>query len=105
MPSAEKTWPTNQCYYKTIWNKRNLATEHGEDYMTGCLLDYEYDIKNHYRFIAVDLSWQKELDDEEKAIQQIKFIGQLKKLDSNCYRQWQIHFSKNQRNATKILSK
>ena len=32
MSSVEKTWPTNQCYYKMIWNKRNLATEHGEDY-------------------------------------------------------------------------
>ena len=27
----------------------------GEDYTTGCLLDYEY-IKNHYRLAAVDLS-------------------------------------------------
>ena len=54
----------------------------GEDYTTGCLLDYEY-IKNHYRFLAVDLSRQKELDADPKAIQQIEFVGQLKKLDAN----------------------
>ena len=35
--------------------------------------------KNHYRLIAVDLSRQKELDADPKAIQQIEFVGQLKK--------------------------
>ena len=40
-----------------------------EDYTTGCLFGYEY-IKNHYRFIAVDLGRQKELDADPKAIQQ-----------------------------------
>ena len=35
-----------------------LTTGQGEDYTTGCLLDYDY-IKNHYRLIAVDLSRQK----------------------------------------------
>ena len=39
----------------------------GEDYTTGCLLDYEY-IKSHYRFIAVDLSREKELDSDQTAI-------------------------------------
>ena len=54
---------------------RKLTTLQGEDYTTGCLLDYEY-IKNHYRLIAVDLSRQKELDADPKAIQQIEFVGQ-----------------------------
>ena len=56
---------------------RKLTRGQGEDYTAGCLLDYEY-IKNHYRLIAVDLSKQKELDADPKAIQQIEFIGQLK---------------------------
>ena len=46
------------------------------------MLDHDY-IKNHYRLIAVDLSRQKELDADPKAIQQIEFVGQLKKLDVN----------------------
>ena len=37
--------------------------------------------KNHYRIIAVELSRQKELDADSKAIQQIEFVGQLKNLN------------------------
>ena len=44
-------------------------------------LDDDY-IKNHYRLIAVDLSRQKELEADPKAIQQIEFVGQLKDLDN-----------------------
>ena len=61
---------------------RKLATRQGDDYTTGCLLDYDY-IKNHYRLIAGDLSRQKELDADSKAIQEIEFVGQLRKLDTN----------------------
>ena len=32
---------------------RKKATEKGDDYTTGCLLDYQY-FKNHYQLIAVD---------------------------------------------------
>ena len=56
-------------------------TRRGEDYTTGCLLDYDY-AKSHYKLIAVGLSRQKELDADPKAIQQIEFVGQLKKLDA-----------------------
>ena len=47
---------------------RKLTTGKGKDYITGCLLDYEY-IKNCYRLIAFDLSRPKELDADPKAIQ------------------------------------
>ena len=36
-------------------------------------------IKDHYRLLASDLSRQKELDVDPKPIQQIEFVGQLKK--------------------------
>ena len=49
---------------------RKVTTGQGEDYTTRCLLDYEY-IKNHYKLIEIDLSRQKELDANPKAIQQI----------------------------------
>ena len=49
---------------------RKSPTEQSEDYTTGCLLDYDY-IKIPYRLIGFDLSRQKELDVDPKAIQQI----------------------------------
>ena len=55
---------------------RKLSTGQGEDYTTGYLLDYEY-VKKNYRLIAVDLSRQKELDADPKAIQQIELVRQL----------------------------
>ena len=56
---------------------RKLTTGQGDNYTTGCLLDYAY-MKRLYRLTAVYLSRQKELDADSKAIQQIEFVGQLK---------------------------
>ena len=55
---------------KRYKEKRKLTIR----YTTGCLMDYEY-IKNRYRLIAVeiDLSRQKGLDADSKAVQQIEF--------------------------------
>ena len=46
---------------------RKLTTGQVKDYTTGCLLDYEY-MKNNYRLMVVDLSRQKDLDADPKAI-------------------------------------
>ena len=62
----------------------------GEDYTTGCLLDYSYFLK-HYKLIAVDLSKQKELDPDPRAIQQIEFKYMLR-TDSTIY--WVLEKSK-----------
>ena len=51
---------------------KKLTIGKGEDYTTGCLLDYDY-FKKHYRLVAVDLPKQKELDADPRAIQQIEF--------------------------------
>ena len=53
---------------------RKVSTGQGDDYTTGCLLDFAYFEKN-YRLIAVDLSKQKALDADPRAIQQIIFTG------------------------------
>ena len=53
---------------------RKLSTGQGDDYTIGCLLDYAY-FKDNYRLIAVDLSKQKALDADPRAIQQIVFQG------------------------------
>ena len=44
----------------------------GEDYTTGSLLDFNY-FKKHYKLVAVDLSKQKELHPDPRAIQKIEF--------------------------------
>ena len=46
------------------------------------MLDYGY-IKNHCRLISTDLSRAKKLNIDPKAIQQIEFLGQLKKLNND----------------------
>ena len=61
---------------KTHENIRKIATGHGDDYTTGCLLDYSY-FKDHYKMIAIDLSKQQALDTYPRAIQQIDFTANL----------------------------
>ena len=56
---------------------RKIATGKGDNYATGCLLDYDY-FKKNYQLIAVDLSKQRELDADLRVIQPVKFIGMLK---------------------------
>ena len=77
------------------------------------MLDYDY-IKNHYRLIAVDLSRQKELDADLKAIQEREYVRQLKKLDNygnaadaaNDQSMFVLKIlEKNQRNEVKIFSR
>ena len=56
---------------------RKIAAGKGDNYATGCLLDYNY-FKKNYQLIAVDLSKQRELDADPRAIHQIEFSGMLK---------------------------
>ena len=60
----------------TYDNIRKVATGQGDDYTTGCLLDYPY-FANTYKMIAVDLSKQQALDADPRAIQQINFTANL----------------------------
>ena len=62
----------------------------GEDYTTGSLLDYNY-VKEHYILVAVDLSKQKELDADPRAIQQIEFKYML---ETNSTIYWVLEKSK-----------
>ena len=63
----------NKVTYKNI---RKIPTGQGDDYTTGCLLDYIY-FKNYYKMIVVDLSKQQALDTNPKAMQQITFTANL----------------------------
>ena len=53
---------------------RKISAGQGDDYTTGFLLDFAYFEKN-FTLIVVDLSKQKALDADPKAIQQIIFTG------------------------------
>ena len=46
---------------------RKISIGQGDDYTTGCLLDLAY-FKQNYRLIAADLSKQKVLDADSRAI-------------------------------------
>ena len=59
-----------EAYEKIIDISRNNG------YTTGNLLDYDY-LKKHYKLIAIDLSKQQVLQENEDLIQQINFIGRL----------------------------
>ena len=60
----------------TYENIRKIAIGQGDDYTTGCLLDYTY-FKKYYKMIVVDLSKQQALDADPKAIRQINFTANL----------------------------
>ena len=61
---------------KTYENIRKITIGQGDDYTTGCLLDYSY-FKKYYKMIAVDLCKQQALDAGPKAIQQINLTANL----------------------------
>ena len=44
---------------------QKISTVPGDDYTSGCLLDYNY-FKNYYKMIAIDLSKQQALEADAK---------------------------------------
>ena len=65
---------------KTYDAIRKIATGHGDDYTTECLLAYPY-FKKYYKLFAIDLSKQQKLDADPKAIQQINFTANLRRAE------------------------
>ena len=59
-----------EAYEKTVDISKN------DEYTTGNLLDYDY-FKKYYKLIAIDLSKQQILQENEDLIQQINFIGRI----------------------------
>ena len=49
---------------------RKIAASQGDDYTTGCLVDYPY-FKEYYKLILIDLSKQQALDTDPKAIKKL----------------------------------
>ena len=57
-------------------NIPKIVTGQGDDYITGCLLDYPY-FEKYHKLISIDLRKQQKLDADLKAIQLINFAGNL----------------------------
>ena len=68
----------------TYENTRRIATGQGDDYTTGCFLDYPY-FKNTYKMIVVDLSKQQALDADPTAIHEINFTANLEENSIRIY--------------------
>ena len=66
---------------KTYENIRKTATGKGDDYITGCLLDYSY-FKENSKMIAIDLGKQQALDADPRAIEQINFTANLDRAEN-----------------------
>ena len=56
-----------------IDNNRKIAIDLGDNYTTGCQLDYNQ-FNNYYKMIAIDFRKQQALDANPKAIQHTKSI-------------------------------
>ena len=69
---------------------RKVMIGKAEDYSTGSLLDYNY-FNKHYKLVAVNLSKQKELDADPRAIQQIELKYML---ETNSTIYWVLEKSK-----------
>ena len=67
--------------YKTYENIKKIPTGKGDDYTTGCMLEYPY-FKENYKMIAINLSKQQALDADPRAIQQINFTANLDRAGS-----------------------
>ena len=88
---------SNKLTYEDI---RKIATDRGDNYTTGCLLDYPY-FRDSYKMIAIDLIRQQALDADPRAIQQTNFTGNLDRAGT----QESILFWKNQKKLNLIFHK
>ena len=68
--------PSINSNLNTYENIRKNASGQGDDYTTGCLLDYSYFNKN-CKMIAIDLSKQQVFHADPREIQQINFAANL----------------------------
>ena len=57
-------------------SEKIIDISRSNEYTTGNLLNYDY-FKKHYKLIAIDLSKQQVLQENEDLVQQINFIGRL----------------------------
>ena len=84
----------------TYENIRKIAIGQGEDYTTGCLLDYSY-FADTYKMIAVELSKQQALDADPRAIQQINFTANLDRAGNTSL----LYSRRSKRNCSRLFKR
>ena len=84
----------------TYENIRKIATGQGDDYTTGCLLDYPY-FADTYKMIAVDFSKQQALDADPRAIQQINFTANLDRAGNTSL----LYSRRSKRNYSRLFTR
>ena len=57
---------------------QKITTGQGDDYTTGCLLDYNY-FRIHNKMITINLRKQLTLDNDSKTMQQLNCTGNLER--------------------------
>ena len=74
---------------RTYDNIRKIITSKGADYTTGRLPDYPY-FEKYYKSIAIDLSKQQNLVDDQKAIQKINILLEILVVQEvqHCFSLW-----------------
>ena len=65
---------------RTYDSIRKIATGQGDNYTTGCLLDYNC-FKNYYKMTAIDLTKLQALNVGPKTIQQVSFTGNINRAE------------------------
>ena len=60
---------------------QEITTGQGDDYITDCLVDYNY-FKQYYKMMAADLCKQQALDADLKVIQQVNVTRKLGNISS-----------------------
>ena len=65
-------------------NIRKPATGQGDDYTTGCLLNYAY-FRDNSKKIAIGLSKQQALGADPRAIQQVNFTSYLDRAENRRF--------------------
>ena len=79
--SMDKTF-FDQLVKNNLWTYDSIskvAIGQRDYFATGCLLDYNW-FSDYCNIIEIDLSKQKRLDADIKAIQQIEFTGNLERV-------------------------
>ena len=69
---------------RTYDNNRKIASGQGDNYTTGCLIDYPY-FKEHYNLIVINLSKQQTQDADPKKYSKLILLESYMEMEIPCF--------------------